>query len=157
MTWFVIACLCALANLEVMKTTAFFIIRPKPELALRVKDTDLEGTPFESESVLWACGLADRASWTRAEVEDGVILAFLFHLKADFLSAGEIELLGLGEKVKRDVFEQYWTLESYFGVDQAVENVVVTGAGRSDFPTTNGLLSALRRNAIEAPPGTAEP
>lgn len=73
-------------TLEMMKTQASFIVRPKPELGALVKGTEWDGTPCVTEPILWTCELIDRSPWSQGEVEDGIEAAFLFHLRADFLA-----------------------------------------------------------------------
>lgn len=104
---------------------ASFIIRPKPELRAALLGSDLGGTPFETEPVLWTCDITDRTSWSREDVVAGIKEAFLYDLGNEFLSPLEKARLGLEAELNAIAFDQFWTIESFFGADQRFEDAVI--------------------------------
>jgi hypothetical protein len=106
-----------------MLTTLIFVIRPKLALRERSVGTALEGSSFLTEPVVWTCETGDRVAWSKEEIIQGTKLIFVNHARTTFLSSDEWQALA-SSLAEDDVFDAYWSMEVFFGIDERVELAV---------------------------------
>ena len=129
-----------------MRFTTSFIIRPKPELDLRLGITDPRSVSSVQEPIHWTCGTSDRVAWTKEEFIEGVKELFLSHLQTDFLTPAECERLQITSACCPSEFDRYWNLEVFDGADERVEDVVASRNNAFRDSRTNRFLQAMAQS-----------
>ncbi len=114
-----------------MRYESLYIIRPAETLKRQLKQADPDIALLLERSYLWTKSEGGRTVWTEQDYAAQVKLLFLLKLWADYvIDAGEDkslreyleDLLG-GPPFSEELFDQWWMLERFDGVDESFEAV----------------------------------
>jgi hypothetical protein len=109
-----------------MQYIAYYLIRPSKLLCEKLKQLDSDIAELLSEPILWSKKEGGRTVWNESDFITQVKLAFLVNLLSTY-RGGEIEILIdnlLGKPPFRsDVFDKWWEVERFSGVDDSFEDI----------------------------------
>ena len=110
-----------------MRYTATYIIEPRHVLLMNLGDSGLLGSCITTQPLLWHCDEGDRTKFLGTDYEEAVKIFFVADIWAkcctERLTAGRLLELGLNEATI-EAFERYWTLRSFHGHDDRVEDII---------------------------------
>jgi hypothetical protein len=109
-----------------MQYIAYYLIRPSKLLCKKLKQLDPDIVELLSEPILWSKKEGGRTVWNESDFITQVKLAFLVNLLSTY-RGGEIEILIdnlLGKPLfSSDVFDEWWEVERFSGVDDSFEDI----------------------------------
>jgi hypothetical protein len=114
-----------------MRFCTYYIIRPTERLRERLERCDPDVAVLLGEPVLWSKWEGGRTVWTPQDYEAQVKLLFLAHLRSEYLvgDGNKSELRDLLEELLGKppfdlrVFDRWWTLERFEGINESFEDV----------------------------------
>lgn len=124
-----------------MRYTAFYVIRGNKDLDARVRSAAYEKFDFLLGPFLWANEQGGQMAYTLDDYTAGVKRAFLADLRCISLDEGVIERVLDGFRVGEDVFDRWWNIEAFRGLDGSVSDVIgeLRRAGRIDVLDQIGM------------------
>lgn len=130
-----------LCKLAIVRYTGFYVIRGNDRLVARVREREIEVLDLIVGPFLWSHEQGGVSAYTLQDHQGFVKRAFLAHLQCLALEPGVIERVIDELRIADEIFDLWWTMEAFQGLDESVSDVAdqLRRAGRTDALEQIGL------------------